>query len=101
MEAVHDTQDQGHQRGQSNGVVIQSYALSERCAAVEPIELLTRDARMIHGMFAHLAATTEVDNKSNVPITARNIGCFDPSSDLRNEVISARRSSQTMLSRYT
>jgi hypothetical protein len=36
-----------------------------------------------------LAETTQVDNNSSEHVTARNIGCLDPFSDLYVEVISS------------
>ena len=37
----------------------------------------------------NLAETTQADNNSSEHVTARNIGCLDPFSDLYAEVISA------------
>lgn len=38
--------------------------------------------------YTNLADTTQLDNSSSEPVTARNIGCLDPFSDLYVKVIS-------------
>lgn len=46
---------------------------------------------------ANLAETTKVDKSSSAHATARNIGCFDPFSNLQNKGISVRESSAVII----
>ena len=58
---------------------------------------LEAQERCNDGCTANLADTTHVDNNSSKHVTARNIGCLDPFSDLYIDVVSAFVSSVALL----